>query len=75
MNMDNKVDIFIDWLQNELKEQRISIAEFARKMGVVRNLVYKWINRESTMGLDKYFKALEVLGVKEEDILNFRKPE
>ena len=68
----NKVDLFIEFLKNELDEQRISVAEFARRMGIVRALVYKWINRESVMGLDKYYKALEVLNVTEEDVLNFK---
>lgn len=68
----NKVDLFIEFLKNELDEQRISVAEFARRMGIVRALVYKWINHESIMGLDKYYKALEVLNVTEEDVLNFK---
>lgn len=71
MTTEEKINMFIAFLKNELYEQRISVADFAKKMNVQRNGVYKWLKKENIMGLDKYFKALEVLGVTEQDILDF----
>jgi len=71
MTTEEKINMFIAFLKNELYEQRISVADFAKKMNVQRNGVYKWLKKENIMGLDKYFRALEVLGVTEQDILDF----
>lgn len=72
MTTEKKIDLFLEFLRNELFEQRITVAEFAKRMGATRNGVHKWLKRENIMGLDKYFKALEVLNVTEEDVLNFK---
>lgn len=62
---EQKVENFLQYLENQLDEKNLSVPQFADLMGIPRATVYTWLNRKSVMGLDMYYKALEVLGVEE----------
>jgi len=61
----NKVDKFLDLIETQIIEQNLTIAGFARIMEVRRNTIYMWLKGESIMTLEKYYRALDVLGLKE----------
>lgn len=61
-----KVEKFLRFLEHQLDKQYLTVPEFADKMGVPKATVYTWLNRKSVMSLENYYKALEVLGLKEE---------
>lgn len=61
-----KVEVFLQRLEDELDKQNLSVPQFAKKMGVPKVTVYAWLNRENIMSLEKYYLALEALGLDEE---------
>ena len=62
---EQKVKDFTTFLGEELKRQEITIPEFAKRMGVTKQIVYKWLDGTYIMTLKNYYKALEVLGIDE----------
>lgn len=68
MNSYEKVDAFIDILESELDKRHMSIPEFAKQMGVPKMTVYRWVKRLSIMSLEKYYRALKVLGMEDKAI-------
>lgn len=62
---ETKVREFLSELGDELKKRNILPAQFARLMGVSRQMMAKWMSYRSIMSLDKYFKALRILGIDE----------
>lgn len=62
---EQKVEMFLQYLEKQLDDKNLSVPEFADQMEIPRATVYTWLNRKSVMGLDMYFKALEVLGIEE----------
>lgn len=63
--MDEKVEKFLVFLEAELDRRNMSVPELADLIGVPHSTVYTWVNRVAIMGLDKYYKLLEVLGLEE----------
>lgn len=61
----DKVEKFLQRLEAELDKKGMSIPQFAKLMGVPKMTVYKWVRRESVMSLEKYYRALQVLGLEE----------
>jgi len=60
-----KVEAFLVYLEEQLNLQNLSAPGFAKKMAVPKMTVYKWLRRESVMSLEKYYRALQVLGISE----------
>lgn len=76
MTVEAKIQHLIEFLKYKFYvEKSIRVAEYARKMDVQRNGVYKWLKGENVMGTDKYFKTLEVLGITEESLFSFKIPQ
>lgn len=65
MKSREKVEAFLQYLEKQLDEQNLSVPQFAEMMKVPRVTVYTWLNRKSIMSLEKYYRALEVLGIEE----------
>ena len=63
--MHEKVELFLKTLKSELEKQGISIPKFASQMNVKKVTVYAWLKKENVMSLEKYYKALEILGLQE----------
>lgn len=63
--MEDKVEKLIQRLEKELDNQNITVYKLAQMMGKPKITVYRWFRREAVMGMDNYYKALEVLGLKE----------
>jgi len=75
MTDNEKVTRFARFLALELEKRHISIPQFAKKMGVAKRTPYKWLSGEWNMGLDKYYKALDILGITEQYIQEVTKEE
>ncbi len=58
-----RVKRFVDRLEDELIKQNMTVPVFAKKMGLTRRAIYRWMLGETTMKLDSYYKALEVLEI------------
>jgi predicted transcriptional regulator len=58
-----QVEKFLLLLEETLDEKNLSVPQFAELMGVPKMTVYKWVRRESVMSLEKYYRALKVLGL------------
>lgn len=65
MKSRKKVEAFLLYLEKQLDEKNLSVPQFAKMLGVPRVTVYTWLNRKSVMSLEKYYRALEVLGIDE----------
>lgn len=65
MDSKERVEQFLLKLEAELEKKGMSVPQFAEKLGVPRMTVYKWVNRESVMSLEKYYRALKVLGLED----------
>ena len=65
MTSKKRVQKFLGYLEEQLEDQSISITKFAKDMGVSRHTVYTWLWGDAVMSLEKYFKALDVLGIEE----------
>lgn len=63
---EEKINRFLDKLDSALKEQNMSVQEFAQKMGVTKMIVYLWKKKQNTMSLDKYFDACRILNIQPE---------
>ncbi len=63
MEIDQKITEFLESLENKLIEKNFTVPEFAKRMGVSKVIVYKWLQKEKIMSLENYYKALEVLGL------------
>jgi transcriptional regulator with XRE-family HTH domain len=59
----SRVKRFVNRLEDELIKQNLTVPAFARKMGMTRRGVYRWILGETVMRLDSYYKVLEVLKI------------
>jgi len=60
-----KIEEFLKYLNERLKEDRWTDQLFCEKLGVTVMTLSRWQKGESTMPLDKYFKALEILEIQE----------
>jgi len=69
MNSKEKVEKFLDYLEEQLELRNITVPRFAKMMGLPKSTVYSWLNRVSVMSLEKYYRALQVLGIKEKLII------
>jgi len=50
-------------LKNQMKEEGISSAELARKMGVARQQTYRWVNGLQEMNLKRWEEAAKHLNI------------
>ena len=50
-------------LKNQMKEEGISSAELARKMGVARQQTYRWVNGLQDMNLKRWEEAAKHLNI------------
>jgi DNA-binding transcriptional regulator YiaG len=65
-NSQNKIATFLIRLKEEIYNQKMSKADFARKMHVSVQTVHNWLSGRTKMSLQSYYQALEVLGAHEE---------
>lgn len=65
MTGDEKVEKFLQYIEKQLDEKNMTVTEFAEKMGVPRSTVYSWLNGSAVMSLEKYYRALQALGIEE----------
>lgn len=68
MENQNKVQQFIEFLKLEIPRQGLSIRKFAEKVGITEQAVHAWFSDSRTMNLRTYYKCLEVLNLKEQDL-------
>lgn len=61
-----KIQEFLKTLQDQMYYQKIEADEFCEKMGITRQTLYNWINGKSKMSLESYYRALDILGAKEQ---------
>lgn len=65
MTSKDKVDKFLDYLEEQLDNKNISVPKFAKMLEVPKSTVYAWLNRSSIMSLEKYYRALQALEIEE----------
>jgi transcriptional regulator with XRE-family HTH domain len=54
-------------LREALTARKLTVAEFARRVGVTKNTAGNWLSGRSTPGVGRYCKALRVLGLHDRD--------
>jgi len=60
-----KVELFLQHMEEELDKQKVSISELSRRIKIPRKTIYSWLNGETTMRLDNYYKILSALGLED----------
>lgn len=56
---------FMQFLEDELKKQKIKGTEFYKKTGITTMTLWYWLNGRSQMTLKNYYKVLDILGYEE----------